>query len=516
LEEALRWFPDEEIAITAGTLPGFAESPLAASILTASRDTTSQQDGATQNADEVAPRSRVLLADDNADMREYVSRLLSQRYEVIAVADGEAAWEAARRHHPDLVLSDVMMPGMEGFELLQKLRSEASTNTIPVILLSARAGEEAQVEGISAGADDYLIKPFSAKELLARVAAHLDMARIRHEAAEAVRTSEERLRAALDASEMGTFRWDIRTNALEWDENLDRLFGLAPGDTVRSLPNFIAAVHPAEQADVIARCERCAHEGADFEMEFRVVWPDGTIHWLYDRGKTLCDENGKPLSMTGACVDITERKAREAQIGALNARLRRAMTETHHRVKNNLQLMSALIDMQRQGPRDMVPISELLRLSQNIQALGVIHDILTQEAKEDGDAEFISSAAVLEKLLPILQQTLDGRQLRFTVDDVKLPGRKATSLALITNELVSNAVKHGRGEIEVAFRVRGNTATLEVCDDGPGFPENFSAVEAAHTGLELIDNIARWDLGGMPSYGNHVPGGARVTITFPT
>jgi signal transduction histidine kinase len=129
------------------------------------------------------PRPRILWADDNADMRDYVGRLLSQHYDVTAVADGTAALMAARAAPPDLVLSDVMMPGLDGFGLLRELRAEERTRTIPVVLLSARAGEESAIEGLHAGADDYLFKPFSARELLARVGTHLELARLRREGA---------------------------------------------------------------------------------------------------------------------------------------------------------------------------------------------------------------------------------------------------------------------------------------------------------------------------------------------
>ena len=114
----------------------------------------------------------------------------------------------------------------------------------------------------------------------------------RRRADAALRESEARLRAALEASGTGTFRWDIRTNALDWDEALDRLFGLPPGRTARSLDQFLAMVHPDDRAGVVERCERCAREGADFEMEFRVVQPDGGLRWLYDRGKTFRDAEG--------------------------------------------------------------------------------------------------------------------------------------------------------------------------------------------------------------------------------
>ena len=138
--------------------------------------------GAVPSAPSVAEDShteRILLADDNADMREYVARLLGERYRVTAVANGEEALEAAMSDPPDLILSDVMMPRLDGFGLLEKLRAQPETRTIPVVLLSARAGEESRVEGLGAGADDYLVKPFTARELLARVAAHLSMRRRR-------------------------------------------------------------------------------------------------------------------------------------------------------------------------------------------------------------------------------------------------------------------------------------------------------------------------------------------------
>ena len=117
-------------------------------------------------------------------MRDYVRRLLSARYDVEAVADGEAALVAARARRPDLVLADVMMPQLDGFGVLHALRADPQTRTLPVILLSARAGEESRIEGLEAGADAYLVKPFSARELLAHVEAHLELGRLRSRVAQ--------------------------------------------------------------------------------------------------------------------------------------------------------------------------------------------------------------------------------------------------------------------------------------------------------------------------------------------
>jgi signal transduction histidine kinase/DNA-binding response OmpR family regulator len=141
-------------------------------------DLTRGDGGATPTA-----RARLLIADDNADMRDYLRRLLEHAYDVEVVPDGEAALVAARRQTPDLILTDVMMPGLDGFQLLRALRSQAETQLVPVIMLSARAGEESRVEGLEAGADDYLVKPFTARELRARVRSNLQLAELRREAA---------------------------------------------------------------------------------------------------------------------------------------------------------------------------------------------------------------------------------------------------------------------------------------------------------------------------------------------
>jgi len=132
-----------------------------------------------------APGARILVADDNADMREYLTRLLSPSWAVEAVADGEAALAAALRAPPDLVLSDVMMPRMDGVALVRALRTDPRTSRLPVLLLSARAGEQAISRGLDSGADDYVLKPFSARELVSRVATHLGLARARHAAVNA-------------------------------------------------------------------------------------------------------------------------------------------------------------------------------------------------------------------------------------------------------------------------------------------------------------------------------------------
>ena len=202
LAEALRWLPadlPDEATPAAAPDPG---APL--------RDLAGRG----------AP-PRVLLADDNADMREYLQRLLRGSYQVTAVADGQAALDAVRAQPFDLVISDVMMPGLDGLQLVGALRANSHAQDVPVLLLSARAGQEAAIEGLEAGADDYLVKPFSAAELLARVRGNVELARLRNHHA--------RWRAALiDSLHEAFFLCDGDGRVIEINAAFTSILGYGP------------------------------------------------------------------------------------------------------------------------------------------------------------------------------------------------------------------------------------------------------------------------------------------------
>jgi signal transduction histidine kinase/serine phosphatase RsbU (regulator of sigma subunit) len=151
-----------------------------------------------QTGDVRPSRPRIVFADDNADMRDYVGRLLRAQFEVRTAADGVTALELIRAEPPDLVLADVMMPGLDGFGLLDAVRNDDLLRRVPFVMLSARAGGEAAIEGLHAGADDYVVKPFAATELLARVRANLELGRMRNRLADLDREETERMRGLYD------------------------------------------------------------------------------------------------------------------------------------------------------------------------------------------------------------------------------------------------------------------------------------------------------------------------------
>jgi PAS domain S-box-containing protein len=204
-------------------------------------------------------RARILLADDNADMRDYVARLLGERWRVDAVADGATALAAARAERPDLVLADVMMPELDGFELLAALRAEPETRDTPVVLLSARAGEEATLKGIAAGADDYLVKPFTARDLLARVDAQLRRA----EAREAVRDRMAQIESLLNNAPLGVYLVDSDFRIVHVNPVAAPVFGDLPDLVGRDFDEVIHRLWTKDYADEIVRMFRQALETGD-------------------------------------------------------------------------------------------------------------------------------------------------------------------------------------------------------------------------------------------------------------
>lgn len=234
VEEALRWLPESDTISTPAQ--GWLEDVLPA--------------GPGRGS---VTRRRVLIADDNADMRLYLGRLLNGRYELSYVANGREALNVINEQAPDLIVSDVMKPELNGMELLRELRSSPETATIPVILLSARAGEESRIEGLDAGADDYLVKPFSARELLARVGARLEIARFQREAKmrdeRAVREADQQLRTLIESAPFGMYVVDsgfqisiVNAMSRVAFQNVNPLIGRDFADAMRILwPEAVAA-----------------------------------------------------------------------------------------------------------------------------------------------------------------------------------------------------------------------------------------------------------------------------------
>jgi PAS domain S-box-containing protein len=515
-----------------------------------------------------SPDAKILLADDNADMRAYVSRLLRPHWRVDEVGDGEAALRAIRADKPDLVLSDVMMPRLDGLGLVREIRADPALRTLPVILVSARAGEESRLEGLQTGADDYLVKPFSARELVVRVNAHLEMARVRAEvAAERERTAavllkeENRYRALVEATSAIVWTADADgavTIASEWPEAMgptpERFHGEAWRDTI----------HPEDRDRVFDTWARAMREQSAVSAEHRIRVGDGTYRWMSVTAVPLVAADGGIESWVGTVSDIDARRSAEEALRARTAELQtvldtaeraRADAEEANRAKDEFLAvlshelrspMNAMLGwlqvLKKAGARDPALLSRAVEtLERNIwNQAQVINDLLDvsriMAGKLQLEREWVDlgdvATNVVESLRPAAESKRVALRLALEANALEVSGDSGRLRQVVSN-LVGNAIKFTKagGLVAVTVDHRDGAGTITVQDDGegidPGFLprlfERFQQADSSATrqhgglglGLAIVKNLVVLHGGSIAAESDGPGRGARFTVTLP-
>jgi PAS domain S-box-containing protein len=474
VEEALRWLPDEpqrDGPVTDRPDGAFPDRPAA-------------------EAERLKEKSRILWADDNADMRAYVRRLLGDRFDVTAVPDGEAALDAARARKPDLVLSDVMMPRLDGFGLLRELRADPQLCEIPVILLSARAGEEARIEGMEAKADDYLIKPFSARELLALVESHLKMSRFRHEATEAVRQAERNaslLASIVESSDDAIVSKNLDGVIMTWNRGAERLFGYAAAEVIgKSINILIPPDHIEEEPKILARLRR--GERVDHFETIRVR-KDGARLNISLTISPVKNAQGLVVGASKIARDITERVRQEQALQIVNAAL--------HQANADLQLFADSASHDLQEPlRAMKVYSELLQKTFGGQ-LGQVGDEFIRHTVEGATRmdnllrglriyrqvsatyhpplEETDAGEVLNKTLLNLQAAIEESGASITVTALPRIRMHEFQMEQLFQNLIGNAIRYRDSvpRIKIAATLQDKNWLFSVEDNGIGIEPRF-------------------------------------------
>ncbi|MDN3919977.1 ATP-binding protein [Roseateles violae] len=475
--------------------------------------------------------ARVIIADDNADMRQYIRRLLEPLYEVETVGDGIEALAAIRRQRPALVVSDVMMPRLDGFGLLKRLREDEQLRTIPLVLVSARAGEEARIEGLDAGADDYLVKPFSARELLARVGAMLALDRMR-------RVAEEQLRLGLAQARLFTWAVDLASRRVSLSENARQLLDALP----LTVDEADALIHPDDAGRHRALLERAIAEGGPLQDELRVLRRDGSLRWLELRGTVLSDERGEAVALSGVSFDITARKQMEESLRLADRRKDEFLAMLAHELRNPLAPIRSASELLRRFGHPDASAARVIEIinRQALQLSRLVDDLLDVSRINRGRVELQREALDLSSIVaPTLEATeslLKARQHRVTVlpslDPLPVSADPIRLQQSVVN-LLSNAAKYTEpgGQIEIAVRREGAEGVLSVTDNGPGIapellPDIFDLfVQSDRTldrsqgglgiGLSVVKGLVELHGGRVSASSPGLGQGARFEIRLP-
>jgi signal transduction histidine kinase/PleD family two-component response regulator len=478
VDEALRWLPHTE-----QDLP--ASESIIETVLAAGGDVAATG----------KPRARVLIADDNADMRDYVTRLLATKYDVEAVADGSAALSAARRRIPDVILADVMMPVVDGFALLRELRGDSQLSAIPMVLLSARAGEEARVEGWTAGADDYLVKPFSARELLARVESHLNLARVRREADAALRESENRFRALVLASSDVVYRMNPDWSEMRYLEGRDFIQNThAPSRDW--LSTYIAV---DDQPQVLEAIQRAIAAKSVLQLEHRVRRVDGTLGWTLSRAVPISDSRGEIIEWFGTATDITERKRTQEALQHSLASEKRARAEAQRANRMKDEFLTTLSHELRTPLNAILGWSQILAgpeaptgdhlqrgletIERNARAqIHLIEDLLDVSRISEGkirlEVKPVALADTVEAAMASVRPAAEAKRITIQTlldrQNDQVTGDPAR-LQQVAWNLLSNAVKFTPkgGRIQVVLELVQSQVVLSVADNGEGIAPEF-------------------------------------------
>ena len=439
--------------------------------------TDEPEDGRIAAAPTAEPQARILVADDNADMRDYLGRVLRSRYSVQVVANGSAALASLRDHPPDLLLTDVMMPEMDGFDLLTAVRADSRLRSLPVVILSARAGEEARSEGLEAGADDYLVKPFSARELLARVDAQLARARLRRlEEVQAARLRTIFREAPVGVAILGGpghrfgFVNAACTEMMGGRPLLGRTLSEAlPELDAQGLAESLEQVHRSGEPFVSRAYRMVLHRGpggAPEECFFHLVL------------QPLRDEREAVEAVVLIATEVTELVSSRHEAEVASRAKDEFLAMLGHELRNPLApVVTALHLMKLRAPgavdRERAVIERQVR---NLSRL--VEDLLDVSRIARGKVELrrepVDLAATVAQAIETSSPLIEERhhQLSVEVPPGLLVLADATRLTQIVANLLTNAAKYTDpgGQLRVRVRRDGAEAVLQVSDDGIGIP----------------------------------------------
>ena len=491
-------------------------------------------------------RERILVVDDNADMRDYLSQLLCD-WDVETATDGRAALDAVRAEPPDLVVTDVMMPGLDGFALLRALRSDPRTRAVPVLMLSARAGEDARISGLGAGADDYVTKPFNARELTARVRSLLALSSARREA----ELQKEHLRSLFNQAPTPIVILKGPEHVIELANPLTcQVWGRAEHEVLgRPLSDALPELADQPFKALLEGVLRSGVEYVGKETPIRVDRHGrGTLDTVYFNFvfAPLRNVDGAIEGILVMAFDVTDEVTARNEMSRLRAAAEAAnrtkdefLAMLGHELRNPLApILTALQLMTLRGDggvRERTVIDRQVR-----HLVRLVDDLLDvsriTRGKIDLRRQTVEIADVVAAAVETASPLLEERHHRLQIDIPRaglMVSGDVTRLTQIVVNVLSNAAKYTepRGEIHVSARQHEQQVELRIRDTGIGisaemlptvfdlFIQEGQALDRAQGGLGLgltiVRSLIQLHGGTIEAHSDGLGKGSEFVMRFP-
>lgn len=283
------------------------------------------------------PDTILVVDDEPVNLKVLFDYLQQVGFKVLVALDARTAFESIGYLLPDLILLDIRLPEMDGFEICRRLKADPVTHDIPVLFITVTTEVAEKVKGLELGAADFISKPIWVEEVAARVRTHLNLRHLQQQLeadiaerkrVEAIlRENQARLDLALHSAEMGVWQLELTSNRRSFDEQACRLLGIDPAAFQGTSEELYRLVHPDDRETLQAALKRTIEQDVLYEPEYRVVWPDGTRHYIAARARLFRDEAGRLLRINGILWDVTERKRAEEELKRFAAELERSNQE---------------------------------------------------------------------------------------------------------------------------------------------------------------------------------------------
>lgn len=333
---------------------------------------------------------------------------------------------------------------------------------------------------------------------------------------ESLRQSEERLRFALNAADMLAWDWNVLTDEISQSNNADVVIGLPPDTQLKTATEFFNLIHPGDRDQVLQSLQQALSNKNLYSAEFRIIRPDNSICWIANKGRVSCNDVGEAIRVSGVLRDITEQKQIADQIQASLVEKEVLLKEIHHRVKNNLQIISSLLSLQSEYIEDQQTLAILKAGENRVASMAMIHEQLYQSK----DLAKIDLVEYLQNLVANLFSSYDVNSqkiaLHLNIENIQLCLDVAIPCGLIINELISNSLKHAfpdnqEGNIYIKLSTADKQYCLNIRDDGVGIPQDINPSNTDSLGLQIVAALTQQLEGSLEINNNN---GTEFQIIF--